>query len=151
VGIHGVSNRGHTTNQQIKSQQKIINLSDDNSRSEPFWVGHRRNAEWLDNTMRFRTFISDIGTHPPGMALLRRAWARLNRLRTGVGRFCFCLHKWDIVPTAACKCGSEEQTVDHVVLQCPAIDLPMDCTTWRFWMMRQSNGCSTPALRSSAA
>jgi len=27
----------------------------------------------------------------------------------------------------------------------------MDWTAWRFWTMRQSNGCSTPALRSSAA
>jgi len=27
----------------------------------------------------------------------------------------------------------------------------MDCTAWQFWTMRQSNGCSTPAPRSSAA
>jgi len=32
-----------------------------------------------------------------------------------------------------------------------SIDLLMDCTTWQFWTMRQSNGCSTPASRSSAA
>jgi len=32
----------------------------------------------------------------------------------------------------------------------PSIDL-MDCTAWRFWMMRQSNGCSAPAPRSIAA
>jgi len=31
------------------------------------------------------------------------------------------------------------------------IDLLMDCTVWRFWTMRQSNGCSTSAPRSSAA
>jgi len=30
-----------------------------------------------------------------------------------------------------------------------SIDLPIDCTAWRFWTMRQSNGCSTPAPRSS--
>jgi len=27
----------------------------------------------------------------------------------------------------------------------------MDWTAWRFWTMRQSNGCSAPALGSSAA
>jgi len=27
----------------------------------------------------------------------------------------------------------------------------MDCTAWRFWMMRQLNDCSMPAPRSSAA
>ena len=32
-----------------------------------------------------------------------------------------------------------------------SIDLPMDCLAWRFWTMRQLNGCSTPAPRSSAA
>ena len=26
-----------------------------------------------------------------------------------------------------------------------SIDLPMDCTAWRFWTMRQPNDCSTPA------
>jgi len=31
-----------------------------------------------------------------------------------------------------------------------SIDLPMDGTTWRFWTMRQVNGCSRPAPRSSA-
>jgi len=32
-----------------------------------------------------------------------------------------------------------------------SIDLPMDCMAWRLWLLRQSNGCSTPAPRSSAA
>jgi len=32
-----------------------------------------------------------------------------------------------------------------------SIDLPMDCIAWWFWTMRQSNGCLTPAPRSSAA
>jgi len=32
-----------------------------------------------------------------------------------------------------------------------SIDLPMDCMAWRFWTMRQPNGCSTPAPKSSAA
>jgi len=52
---------------------------------------------------------------------------------------------------AACECGAEEQTVEHVVLQCPIYRPPMECTAWWFWMMRQSIGCSTPAPRSSAA
>ena len=32
-------------------------------------------------------------------------------------------------------------------VQC--IDLPMDCMAWRFWKMRQPNGCSTSAPRST--
>jgi len=51
------------------------------------------------------------------MALLRKVLVRLNCLRTGVGRFLSCLHKSGVDPFAACECGAEEQTVDHVVLQ----------------------------------
>jgi len=43
---------------------------------------------------------------PPGMTLPTRAWVRLNRLRTGVGRFRSCLHKWGMAPSAACECGA---------------------------------------------
>jgi len=53
------------------------------------------------------------------MTLPRRAWVWLNRLCTGVGRFRSCLYKWGMDSSAACECGAEEQTVDHVVLQCP--------------------------------
>ena len=83
------------------------------------WADNQRNAEWLESTTRLRTFIPNIGTNPPGMALSRTAWVRLNRLRTGVGSFRSCLYKWGMVPSAACECGAEEQTVGHVVLQCP--------------------------------
>jgi len=54
---------------------------------------------------------------PPGMTLPRRAWVR--RLRTGVARFRSCLYKWGTASSAACECGAEEQTVDHVALHCP--------------------------------
>jgi len=53
------------------------------------------------------------------MTLPRRVLVRLNRLRTGVGRFRSCLYKWGMASSAACECGAEERTVDHVVLQCP--------------------------------
>jgi len=50
--------------------------------------------------------------------LPRTAWVQLNRLRTGVGPFPFYLYKWGMASCAACECGAEEQTVDHLVLQC---------------------------------
>jgi len=53
------------------------------------------------------------------MDLPRTAWVLYNRLRTSVGRFCSCLYKWGMYPSAACECGAEEQTAYHVVLQCP--------------------------------
>jgi len=53
------------------------------------------------------------------MTLLRKAWVRLNHFGPGVGGFRSCLYKWDMASSATCECGAEEQTVDHVVLQCP--------------------------------
>jgi len=34
-------------------------------------------------------------------------------------------------------------------LNVQSINIPMDCTAWRFWMIRQLNGCSTPDTRSA--
>ena len=44
--------------------------------------------------------------------------SEFNLLRIGVGLFRCCLHKWRMSSSAACECGAEEQTVEHVVL-CP--------------------------------
>ena len=57
--------------------------------------------------------------YPPGITLPGTAWVWLNRLLTDVGRFRSCLYKWGKARSAACECDSEEQTVDHVVLECP--------------------------------
>ena len=78
------------------------------------------------------------------MTLPRWDWVRLNRLRTGVGRFRSCLYKWGMTSSAACECGADH-TVDHVVLHCPIHRPPTDYTVSRFWTIRQPNGRSTPA------
>ena len=47
------------------------------------------------------------------MGLPRPSWVRLNRLRTGVGRFQSSMHKCGLAPTSNCECGAVEQTADH--------------------------------------
>jgi len=108
----------HKSRHPFLPSAQLISSSDDNIRSAALWVDHWWNAEWLDNTTRTGTFIPD--TDHPGMTLLRTAWVQLIRLRTRVGHFLSCLHNWGIASSAACECGAEEQTVDHVVLQCPS-------------------------------
>jgi len=88
---------------------------------------------------------------PPRVIIPRRAWVRLNRLRTGVGRFRSCLYKLDMASSAACECGTEEQTVDHIVLQCLIHRPPHGLHGLTFLDDDKSNVCSTPAPRSSAA
>jgi len=63
--------------------------------------------------MRLRTFIPDIDTHLPGMALPKTAWIRLNHLPSGAGRFRTCEHKWGVATSTAYECGAEEQTIDY--------------------------------------
>jgi len=103
----------------VPAAQQLTSFSDNNNIRAAQWAGHQWNAEWADNPTRLRILIPHTGTHTHGMTLPRRAWVRLNRLRTGVGRFRSCLYKWGMASSAVCECGAEEQTVDHVVLQCP--------------------------------
>jgi len=68
--------------------------------------------------------------------LTKTGWIRLNRLRTGVGRFRSCLQKWAMVPSAACEChirgliellqcclaaldpgAGVEQSIDRLIIQ----------------------------------
>ena len=53
------------------------------------------------------------------MTLPRVAWVKLNRLRTGVGRFRLIFHQWSMAPNPTCDCGPAEQTADHILLECP--------------------------------
>ena len=83
------------------------------------WTNHKWNAEYCKNASRLRAFVPGIGVRPVGMGLPRAAWVKLNRLRTGVGRFHSCMHKWSHVPLPNCECGASEQTADHVLTACP--------------------------------
>ena len=48
------------------------------------------------------------------MSLPRTSSVRLNRLRTGVGRFHSSMYKWGLASSPNCECGATEQTADHV-------------------------------------
>ena len=72
------------------------------------------------------------------MGLPRAAWVKLNRLRTGAGRFHLSMHKWGLAPSPNCECGASEQTADHVLTACPIYRAPhgargltvLDKKTW---------------------
>ena len=80
-------------------------------------------------------FPPNIGTHLPGMTLPRTAWVRLNPLR----------------PLRLVSVAQKNRPLTY----CPSLSHEsnsfMERMAWRFWTTRQSNGCSTPAPRYSAA
>ena len=83
------------------------------------WTNHKWKTEYCENASRLRAFVPRTGARSVGMGLSRAAWVRLNRLRTGVGRFHSFMHKCGLAPSPNCECGASEQTADHVLTACP--------------------------------
>ena len=88
------------------------------------WTDYKWSTEYSTSTSELRAFIPRTTTRPMGMGLPRPSWVRLNRLRTGVGRFQSSMHKWGLAPTSNCECGAAEQTADHIILTCPTHRAP---------------------------
>ena len=97
------------------------------------WTNHKWKTEYCENAFRLRAFVSGTGARPVGMGLLRAAWVKLNRLRTGVGRFHLSMHKWGLAPSPNCKCGASEQTADHVLTACPIHRAPLGARGLTIW------------------
>ena len=99
----------------VPAAQQLINSIDNNKRAA-LWADHQWNAEWLDNTTRLRSFICDTTPSEwPCQRQRRSGLTASHRYRT----FPLLLAQIGYGPSAVCECGAGEQTVDHVVLQCP--------------------------------
>ena len=125
--LHGlISGSSDTRQVRLRSRRPFVptarNLLDNLARlgiraSE--WTNHKWNAEYCENASRLRTFVPETGARPVGMGLPRAAWIKLNRLRTGVGRFHSSMHKWGLTSSPNCECGASEQTADNLLTACP--------------------------------
>ena len=81
------------------------------------WTNPKWKMEYCENASRLRAFVPGPVPGLLGWAYLERV--KLNRLRTGVGQFHSSMHKWGLAPSLNCKCGTSEQTADHVLTACP--------------------------------
>ena len=82
------------------------------------WTNRKWKTEYCENASRLRAFVPGTGARHVEMGSPRAAWVKLNRLRTGVGRFHLSMHKWGLAPLPNCECGASEQTADHVLTAC---------------------------------
>ena len=83
------------------------------------WTNQKWKTEYCENAFRLRAFVPETGARPVGMRLPRAAWVKLNRLRTGNGRFHSSMHKYGVAPSPNCEYGASEQTADHVLTAFP--------------------------------
>ena len=115
------------------------------------WTNHKWKTEYYENASRSRAFVPGTGARPVGMGLSRAAWVKLNRLRTGVGRFHSSMHKWGLAPSPNCELGASEQTAEHVLTACPKHRAPHGARGLTgFWMTKLDAGLVTPLLASDS-
>ena len=130
--LHGLLSGSSDTRQiRLRSRRPIVpgawNLLDNLARlgiSASEWKNHKWKTEYCENASRLRAFLPRTGARTVEMGLPRAAWVKLNRLRTGVGRFHSSMHKWDLAPSPNCECGAFEQTADHILTACPIHRVP---------------------------
>ena len=147
--LYGILNGSSDTRQvRLRSRRPFVsaarNLLDNLVRlgiCASKWTNHKWKMEYCKNASRLRAFVPGTGARPVGVGLPRAAWVKLNRLRTGVGRFHSSMHKWGLASSSNCQCGTSEQTTDHVLTACPIHRAPhgarclmvLDEET-RFWL-----------------
>ena len=83
------------------------------------WTNLTWDTEHSESISALGVYIPRVSTRLVGMSLTRTAWVKLNRLRTGIGRFGSSMHEWGHASSAKCECGASEQTAKHIILTCP--------------------------------
>lgn len=74
---------------------------------------------WQNGAVTNAALISDPSTVPGGFNLDRKLWVCLNRLRSGHGKNNQCRARWGQISSAVCDCGYAEQSMNHIVENCP--------------------------------
>ncbi|KAG4065142.1 hypothetical protein HA402_007539 [Bradysia odoriphaga] len=74
----------------------------------PFRPGEEWKAMWDDIKVKQCELIIDPNEKPLGFNLPRKAWIRLNRIRTGHGNCGHFLFLWNQTETTACDCGAPD-------------------------------------------
>ena len=82
------------------------------------WIARMWLVEWQPSTSRLHEYIISPSKCCPGSDLPQQAWVKLNRLRTGVGRFNTDMWRWGLSKSPACDYGADQQTANHIIMEC---------------------------------
>ena len=115
--LHNYFNRP-MTKRRLKSRKPFVieaqGLLAQNTNA-PTWIHSTWKENWTKNISRLHSFVTDVEPLPTGHELSWLAWVRLNRLRTGIGRFGSLMYRWGLTTTAVCDCGAEQQIPEHLL------------------------------------
>jgi hypothetical protein len=73
----------------------------------------------IHSTLSIIINLSDPNSRPPGFDLGRHEWVLQNRFRTTQGRCASLMHRWGYVDSPVSDCGADQQTMSHIVNECP--------------------------------
>ena len=99
----------------VPAARKLLDSLPEMNVREAQWTNTKWDMENSANASSLHAFIPKASTRPLDMSLLRAAWVKVNRLRSGVGRFCSSMYKWGLAPLTNCECGASAQTADLTV------------------------------------
>ncbi|NEO82313.1 reverse transcriptase domain-containing protein [Moorena sp. SIO4G3] len=110
--LHGYQN----INRRLKSRNSFVTTSGLENRKP----SADRMEQWKNaNQLLPNDCIPEPNENlPPGSTFCRKDWVALNRARSGVGRTGDNLVQWKLTDDAACPCGEELQTMDHILREC---------------------------------
>ncbi|KAF0758368.1 Uncharacterized protein FWK35_00015383 [Aphis craccivora] len=103
----------------IKAEKTKRSLLYQMLRNTPKYLTTEWHENWTLTDVKNSCLVSDPNKGVEGMDLLRDVWSVLNRIRTGHGRCSSMMSKWSLKDSSACDCGYNNQTVHHIVEECP--------------------------------
>ena len=129
-------------NNRLKSRIPLSNrmyslAAEANEASSPkAWAEGAWRRRWQSSNYWLKQFIPVPSTKPSGHDLNRPKWVKLNRIRSGYGRYASFMHRIGMNDSPNCICG-EIQTPQHV-LNCQTIGIRGDIRTvdeeFRMWL-----------------
>ena len=120
--------------------------SDAHGKTNRAWAEGTWETRWDTIRCRLRTFIQTPSNKPIGHDLARHSLVRLNRIRTGYGRFNANTNQMGLSPSASCECVAI-QTRPHntsaASVRCTVVK-----ETWWCWTLQQATGSTTCSVTS---
>jgi hypothetical protein len=99
--------------------RKPIWIDDPGPTNDCFLILERWKETWSASTPVREHIISDPTIKPPGFSLKRHEWVLINRFRPGQGKCAFLMNRWGFEDPGSCDCGHPQQTMYHIVNDCP--------------------------------